>query len=116
MKHLNKRAKEIFDKTVDEFSANKNCVDLDLIGAYAVEMETFERACKKINASEEITAAPSGYPMINPWYTIRKQSLRATQEIAKILAMTQLQDKQKTKITKLELLTHGKKIQNQKIG
>jgi len=30
--------------------------------------------------------------------------------------MTQLQDKQKTKITKLELLTHGKKIQNQKIG
>jgi phage terminase small subunit len=116
MKHLNKRAREIYKNIVEDFTANKNCVDLDLIAAYAVEMETFERACHKINESEEITPAPSGYPMINPWYTIRKQSLKATQDIAKILAMTQLQDKQKTKITKLELLTHGKKIQNSKIG
>lgn len=116
MKHLNKRAQEIYSQTLEEFSRNKNCVDLVLIQAYAVELETYERACKEISKTNEVTEAPSGYLMINPFYTIRKQSLKIVTDLAKQLQLTQIQDKQTTKVSKLELLTNGKKIQNQKIG
>jgi hypothetical protein len=90
IKHLNEEAQRIYDETVKMIKKMGNHKDIDkaLIAAYAVEMMTFEKACVEIINNGELYKAPSGYPMINPWYTIRKQSLKSAMDIAKLFGFT----------------------------
>ena len=87
---MSERAKSIFDSTVKGLKKLKSYADIDakLIQAYAIEMATFEEASIKVAQEGECIPAPSGYKMINPYYTIRKQSLKAAMDIAKLFGFT----------------------------
>lgn len=46
-------------------------VDVDALVIYARNKIIANRAHEKVNASSEVIKAPSGYPMQNPWVSIR---------------------------------------------
>lgn len=112
---MSPRAKLIFESTVKSLKKLKSYIEIDekLIQAYAVEMATYEEACIEVNIKGEVVPAPSGYQMINPYYTIRKQSLKAAMDIAKLFGFTPvvrkaLGNKQEKETPEFNILTKRK--------
>lgn len=117
MEVMNERAKLIFTNTIKQLKKLKQYHDIDekLIQSYAVEMATYEEASENCNAQSECIPAPSGYLMINPWYTIRKQSLKSAMDIAKLFGFTPIVRKslganKEVETPMFDLLTNREKL------
>jgi P27 family predicted phage terminase small subunit len=63
-------------------------VDLELVKAYCNELAMYNEAVKQINENSVLILSPNGYPMINPWQTIRKQSLKAAMDLGQLFGLT----------------------------
>lgn len=114
---INERAKEIYLKTCKFLIDNDkfNICDIELIVAYAFEMEIYEDACRKLG-SQKIFKSPNGYPIISPIYTLKNQSLKQAQKLAESFGLTpnsrlSIKDDMNKKIkTKFATLTAKPKI------
>ncbi len=49
-------------------------IDKSLLAVYCIAYERWMDACDKLKTTSMIAKAPSGYPMINPYWTIQKQA------------------------------------------
>jgi P27 family predicted phage terminase small subunit len=113
---LNNRAKQIFNSVCEDLKNNGrlSLIDVELIAAYSVEMETYEDACRKLG-NNKIYKSPSGYPMVSPLYTLKNQSLKQAQKLAELFGITPSSrvrlnyDQQNKNVSKLDILKNGKK-------
>lgn len=117
MEAMNDRAKLIFASTIKQLKKLKQYHDIDekLIQSYAIEMATYEEASEQCNTQSECIPAPSGYLMINPWYTIRKQSLKSAIDIAKLFGFTpivrkSLGNQNQVEVPLFEILSNREKL------
>ena len=87
---LNNEAKKIWQITCDELKRNGilATVDLGLIEAYCAELAMYKEAVRQIKKTSPLVKTPSGYPMVSPWQTIRKQSLKAATDLAQLFGVT----------------------------
>lgn len=87
---LDKWAAETWNKVIPELMTMGilALIDMELVTAYCIEMGRYKEANDKIKNNGPITKAPSGYPMIHPWYTVARQSLKAALEIGCNFGMT----------------------------
>jgi P27 family predicted phage terminase small subunit len=87
---LNNEAKKIWQITCDELKRNGilATVDFGLIEAYCAELAMYKEAVRQIRKTSPLVKSPSGYPMVSPWQTIRKQSLKAATDLAQLFGVT----------------------------
>ena len=87
---LNNEAKKIWQITCDELKRNGilATVDLGLVEAYCAELAMYKEAVRQIRKTSPLVKSPSGYPMVSPWQTIRKQSLKAATDLAQLFGVT----------------------------
>lgn len=87
---LSAEAKKTWRNVCDELKANGllATVDLELVQAYCNEMSMYREAVRQIKKTNPLVKSPSGYPMINPWQTIRKQSLKSAMDLGQLFGLT----------------------------
>lgn len=87
---LSADAKKTWRNVCEELKSNGllATVDLELVQAYCNEMTTYKEAVRQIRKTNPLVKSPSGYPMINPWQTIRKQSLKSAMDLGQLFGLT----------------------------
>lgn len=108
---LSAEAKKTWRNVCDELKSNGllATVDLELVQAYCNEMSMYREAVRQIKKTNPLVKSPSGYPMINPWQTIRKQSLKSAMDLGQLFGLTpsaraRIPNTNAKPVTKLELL------------
>lgn len=86
--YLTENAQNIFQKVCEQLKEiNKfHDVDVNLIAAYASEMDAYENLGKEIG-NKKIMKSPNGYPLINPLISLRNTSLRNAKDIAQLIGI-----------------------------
>jgi P27 family predicted phage terminase small subunit len=87
---LNEEAKQIWVKICEELKRNRilAVVDLDLVESYCHEMALYKHATRMIKQKGGVFKSPSGYPMINPWLTIKRQALKSATDLGVLFGLT----------------------------
>lgn len=87
---LNQEAKKIWLEVCTELKNNRILanVDLGLVEAYCAELAQYKEAVRQIKKTSPLVKSPSGYVMISPWQTIRKQSLKAAMDLGQLFGVT----------------------------
>jgi len=87
---LNNEAKKLWQEVCTELKNNGILanVDLGLVEAYCTELATYKEAIRQIKKTSPLIKSPSGYPMVSPWQTIRRQSLKAAMDLGQLFGVT----------------------------
>jgi P27 family predicted phage terminase small subunit len=87
---LNIEAKKIWNSVCHELKNNGILanVDLELVEAYCAELSQYKEAVRQIKKTSPLIKSPSGYAMVSPWQTIRKQSLKAAMDLGQLFGVT----------------------------
>lgn len=87
---LNNEAKKLWQEVCTELKNNGILanVDLGLVEAYCSELVTYKEALRQIKKTSPLIKSPSGYAMVSPWQTIRRQSLKAAMDLGQLFGVT----------------------------
>lgn len=87
---LNEEAVKIWNEVCRELKNNGllAVVDLGLVQAYCAELSQYKEALRQIDKTGPLVISPSGYPMVSPWQTIRRQSLKAAMDLGQLFGVT----------------------------
>ena len=87
---LNNEAVKIWNEVCRELKNNGllAVVDLGLVQAYCTELAQYKEAVRQIKRTSPLIKSPSGYPMVSPWQTIRRQSLKAAMDLGQLFGVT----------------------------
>jgi P27 family predicted phage terminase small subunit len=88
--NLSAGARELWTVTCTELKRNNilTGVDLSLIEAYCAELQTYKDAAAELQKNGAVVPAPSGYPVVSPWQSIKNQSLKNAVDIGKLFGIT----------------------------
>jgi P27 family predicted phage terminase small subunit len=87
---LNEEGRKIWENVCYELKRNGilSTVDLDLVESYCQEMAMYKHATRQLKNKGAVYKSQSGYPMINPWQTIRNQALKSATNIGQLFGIT----------------------------
>jgi P27 family predicted phage terminase small subunit len=87
---LNAEGKKLWNEVCHELKNNNLLanVDLGLVEAYCNELAQYKEAVRQIKKTSPLIKSPSGYAMVSPWQTIRRQSLKAAMDLGQLFGVT----------------------------
>ena len=87
---LNSEAQKLWNEVCHELKNNGLLanVDLGLVEAYCAELAQYKEAIRQIKRTSPLIKSPSGYAMVSPWQTIRRQSLKAAMDLGQLFGVT----------------------------